>query len=428
MDRKHGKTGAAFRPETLALGYGYDPFLSEGSLKPPAFLTSTFQFRSAEEGAHHFELAYGLREPQQSEVPGLIYSRLNNPNLEIFEKRMAAWDGTEKAAVFSSGMAAISTLCLGLLRPGDAIISSAPIYGGTHYLLDHILPEFGIRSRQVAAGNDTPALMRQAAAELGEDTVRLLFLETPANPSNTMVDIAAVSALARSLPGVGDRPALCAVDNTFLGPVFQKPALHGADLVVYSATKFIAGHSDLVAGVITGSSEAVEPLRMLRTILGTVATPFTGWLLLRSLETLSVRMRQQAENAQQLATLLADHPSVSRVCYPGLLEEKDPQRDLFHRQCDGPGSLIAFEVKGGKPAAQRVLNRFEVMRLAVSLGGTESLVEHPMSMTHADVPQDQLEAHGVTEGMIRMSVGVEHIEDLRADLACALEAASTSPT
>ncbi len=423
MDRKHGKTGIEFHPETLALGYGYDPFLSEGSLKPPAFLTSTFQFRSAREGARYFELAYGLKQPAATEVPGLIYSRLNNPNLEIFEQRLSAWDQTERAAVFSSGMAAISTLCLGLLRPGDAVINTAPIYGGTHYLLEHVLPEFGVISRQVPAGDDTPEAMKRAIADVGADKVRLLLVETPANPSNTLVDIRAVSDLAHGLPGVSGRPALCAVDNTFLGPVFQKPAAHGADLVIYSATKFIAGHSDLVAGVLTGRAECVEPLRMLRTILGTVAAPFSGWLLLRSLETLAVRMRAQASSAEKLAAVLLDHPAVTKVCYPELLEPGSKQRAIFEQQCEGPGSLIAFEVSGGQAAAQRVLDGFEVVRLAVSLGGTESLVEHPMSMTHADVPRDRLDAYGVSEGMIRMSVGVEHVDDLTADLLSALDQA-----
>ena len=273
MDRKHSKGGRPFNPETLALGYAYDPFLSEGAVKPPAFLTSTFQFRSAEQGKRYFEVAYGLSESRPSEIPGLIYSRLNNPNLEIFERRLAAWDEMDEGAVFASGMAAISTLCLGLLSPGDTILSTAPIYGGTHYLFEHILPRFGIRTVQVQAGTDTPKLMRRAAKTAGEETVRLLFVETPANPSNTLIDIEAVSDLAKDLPGTAERRVLLAVDNTFLGPVFQRPAEFGADLVIYSATKFIGGHSDLIAGVVTGSRAEIEQLKLMRTIFGTVATP-----------------------------------------------------------------------------------------------------------------------------------------------------------
>lgn len=420
MERKHKKGGKDFHPETLALGYGYDPFRSEGALKPPVFLTSTFQFRNAEEGRRYFELAYGLRAPGRSEVPGLIYSRLNNPNLQIFEERLAAWDGTEKGAVFASGMAAISTSLLALLSPGDCVVSSAPVYGGTHYLFEHILPRFGIRVMQVQAGNDTPRLMRDAAHRLGPEKVRVLYLETPANPSNVLVDIRAVADVAGELSREHGRRVITAVDNTFLGPVFQRPADHGADLVIYSATKFIGGHSDLVAGIVTGPHDLIDTITTFRTILGTVANPFSGWLLLRSLETVSVRMRRQAKSAHKLAELLAEHPAVSAVHYPGLLRNGDPQKGIYERQCKGAGSLIAFEMKGGKAAAVRTLDRFEVARLAVSLGGTETLVEHPMTMTHSDVPPDELERLGVTAGLIRMSVGLEHLTDLKRDLEYAL--------
>ena len=229
MDRFHSKGKKAYNPETLALGYGYDPFLSEGSVKPPVFLTSTFQFRSAEEGQRHFELAYHLRPPRASEVPGLIYSRLNNPNLEIFERRMAAWDQTDEGAAFASGMAATSTLALTLLRPGDAVITSAPIYGGTHYLFEHVLPQFNIETSFVQAGDDTPRLVAEAADRLGPERVRLVFLETPANPSNTLVDIRAVADVVGGIKQRSHKDCWLAVDNTFLGPVFQQPKLLGAD-------------------------------------------------------------------------------------------------------------------------------------------------------------------------------------------------------
>ena len=423
MKRRHSKGGSEFNPETLALGLGYEPRLSESAVKPPVFLTSTFQFESAMDGKRFFEVAYGLREKDPGEVPGLIYSRLNNPNLQIFEERLAAWDHTDKGAVFASGMAAISTTLLALLQPGDAVIASAPVYGGTHFFFEHILPRYGITVRQVLGGDGAVERMRAAAREVGSETVRLLYVETPANPSNALTDIAAVSVLARELSAGRDRPALTAVDNTFLGPVFQRAADHGADLVIYSATKFIGGHSDLVAGVVTGSEALIDEINTYRTVLGTMANPFTGWLLLRSLETLSVRMRRQAKTAAKLAAQIADHPKVTRVHYPGLLPEGSPQRALYERQCTGAGSLIAFEVEGGEQAAFRVLDAFEVCRLAVSLGGTETLVEHPMSMTHADVPPALLETFGVTPGLIRMSVGLEHLSDLRRDLKFALDAA-----
>jgi methionine-gamma-lyase len=419
MEKKHSSGQREFNPETLALGYAYDPSLSEGAVKPPVFLTSTFQFENARAGKEFFELAYGLREREPGEVPGLIYSRLNNPNLQIFEQRMAAWDRTEMGATFSSGMAAISTAALSLLRPGDRVISSAPVYGGTHFLFEHILPEFGIETIQVPAGVNTHTRMGEVAREVGN--VRMLFVETPANPSNAMVDIAGVAALGRQLTAETGRRVVSAVDNTFLGPVFQRPADLGADLVIYSATKFIGGHSDLIAGVITGPKDLLVPLRSFRTILGTMAAPFTGWMLLRSLETLSIRMRRQSKNARALAALLAEHPKVKAVHYPTMLEPGSPERALYEAQCTGPGSLISFEVEGGEEAAFALLDRFEVFRLAVSLGGTESLVEHPMRMTHADVPPAQLEAFGVSPGLVRMSVGIEHLSDLKRDLRYALE-------
>lgn len=420
MLKKHNKQGNEFHAETLALGYGYDPIRSEGAVKPPVFLTSTFQFESAEEGKRFFELAYGLKKAKPGEDPGLIYSRLNNPNIQIFEERLAAWDKTEKGATFASGMAAISTSLLALLKPGEHIISSSPLYGGTYFFFEKILPVFGIHVTQVPGGNHTPELMLRAAKKIGIDKVRMFYIETPGNPSNILVDISAIARIARKLNKGKKRPILTAVDNTFLGPVFQKPATLGADLVIYSATKFIGGHSDLIAGVITGPADLLKTITEYRTILGTMAMPFAGWMLLRSLETLSIRMRQQAKNAQRLSELLAEHPKISKVSFPGLLKEGDPQKEIYDRQCTGPGSLIAFEVKGGQKAAFKVLNSFEVCRLAVSLGGTESLVEHPMTMTHSDVPKEEHKIYGINPSQIRMSVGIEHVTDLERDLISAL--------
>lgn len=421
MKRRHSDGDREFNPETLALGYGYDPELSQQAVKPPVFLTSTFQFASAAEGKRFFELAYGLREQQAGEQRGLIYSRLNNPNLQMFEERMAAWDCTEMGTTFATGMAAISTSLLALLKPGDAVLSTSPVYGGTHYFFQHVLPSFGIDVRFVPAGDDVAQSMRAAADELGAERVRVLFVETPANPNIVHSDIAAIAAVGRELSAAHDKAdVVTVVDNTLLGPVFQRPATLGADIVVYSATKFLGGHSDLVAGVATGPEALMRPIRDLRTILGTVTTPFNGWLLLRSLETVSIRMRRQAKSARKLAKLLADHPRVTRVLHPSLLPAGSAQHELSERQCTGDGSLLAFELEGGEAAAFAVLDRFEVFRLAVSLGGTESLVEHPMSMTHADVPPADLEALGVTAGMIRVSVGIEHMSDLRRDLRHAL--------
>ncbi len=419
MKRRHSAGRKDFNAETLALGYGYDATLSEGSAKPPVFLTSTFQFASAAEGKRFFELAYGLDEPRDEEEMGLIYSRLNNPNLQIFEERMAAWDHTEAGATFASGMAAISTSVLALTRPGDVILSTEPVYGGTDHFFRHVLPEFGVTVVFVPAGDEAPAAMAAAAQEHGP-RVRLLYAETPANPSLAHTDIQALAELAGSLREAHAGDVTTIVDNTFLGPVFQRPAHFGADLVLYSATKFLGGHSDLIAGVITGRRDLIQKITGMRTILGTMTTPFNGWLLLRSLETVSVRMRRQEKSAQKLAKLLAEHPRVERVSYPTLLPPDSAQYKLWKHQCTGSGSLISFVVRGGEDAAFEVLDRFEVARLAVSLGGTETLVEHPMTMTHADVPNDELEAHGVSAGLIRISVGLEHLSDLKTDLLHAL--------
>jgi methionine-gamma-lyase len=419
MNEKH-LNGHELHPETLALSYGYDPKLSEGSIKPPIFLTSTFQFNSAEDGKSFFELAYGLRTRSEGEIPGLIYSRINNPNLQIFEERIAIWDKAEAGAVFASGMAAISTAMWALLRPGDAVLSSCPIYGGSHYLFQKILPQFGIKTSQVSCGQNVAAALLAEAEKVGVEKVRVLYIETPANPSNLLIDIGAVASVAAELTARTGKKVYTVVDNTFLGPIFQTPSLHGADLTIYSATKFIGGHSDLVAGVVTGPKALMDVVTGFRTILGTVATPFTGWLLLRSLETLGVRMRRQEKSAGAIAAYLKNHPKVSQVLYPGLLEEGDSQYEIYRKQCTGAGALISFEVKGGEAEAFRVLNAFKICRLAVSLGGTESLVEHPMTMTHSDIPREELEAINVTPGLIRMSVGVEHEDDLLADLAQAL--------
>lgn len=413
--------GKEFNPETLALGYGYDAEFSEGSVKPPVFLTSTFQFKSAMDGKKFFELAYGLREKEEGENIGLIYSRINNPNLQIFEERISAWDQTEEGAVFASGMASIMTTLFCHSSPGDVIISSAPVYGGTHYLFEHLLPKFQIKVYQVAAGEDMVSKMKAKAKEVGEENVKMIYLETPANPSNMMVDIEAVSKLAKEFETKRKDKVIVAVDNTFLGPVFQRPANFGADLVIYSATKFIGGHSDLIAGVVTGPKELIKPIKDFRTIFGTMANPFTGWLLLRSLETLSIRMRRQGKNAVALAELLAEHPKVKSVKFPTLFKKGGPQEKIFNKQCTGPGSLIAFEIDGGEEQAFKLLDSFKIFRLAVSLGGTESLVEHPMTMTHSDVAPEELNTYGVTAGLIRMSVGIEHLSDLKRDLTQALD-------
>jgi len=412
--------GRPLHPESLMMSYGYRPEWSEGAAKIPIFQTSTFIFKSAEEGKAFFELAYGLRSQRDGEQMGLIYSRLNNPDLEILEDRLTLWDDAEAAAVFASGMAAITTTLLTFLRPGDLLLHSEPVYGGTDFLFKHILPQFGIRVVGFRAGT-SPEQAELHLRRLGLiERLALIFIETPANPTNDLVDIAAFAGLARRLSGA--RRILTAVDNTFLGPLWQQPLRHGADLVIYSATKYIGGHSDVIAGVCLGSRELLAQVKVLRTIFGTMAGPHTGWLLLRSLETLKLRMTAQMKTARHVAAFLTDHPKVARVYYLGNLTGDDPQYAVYQRQCSAPGGMISFEVVGGEAEAFRLLNALKLIRLAVSLGGTESLAEHPATMTHADVdPEERLEL-GITPAMIRLSVGVEHPDDLIADLAQALEA------
>ncbi|MDX2208232.1 MAG: cystathionine gamma-synthase family protein [Gemmatimonadales bacterium] len=420
----HGRSiaGRALHPESLMMGYGYDPARSEGAIKSPIFQTSTFVFESAEAGKSFFELAYGLREPNEGEVPGLIYSRLNNPDLEILEDRLCLWDGAESCATFASGMAAVTTSLLASVRPGDVVLYSAPIYGGSDHFVRHVLPTFGVEGIAFAAGIPLVGTARDGihSAVRGR-RVGAILVETPANPTNALVDIADVAALARELEVDGHRP-LVMVDNTFLGPVFQHPLQHGADIVLYSATKFIGGHSDVIAGAALGSREAMAPIRGLRTFLGTMASPWSGWLLMRSLETLKLRMTAAAINAGEVARFLAAHPKVARVYWLGLMPGDDPMRPVYDRQCSGPGSLVAFDVRGGEAEAFRFLNALQLIRLAVSLGGTESLAEHPGTMTHADVSPAEQARFGMTPALVRLSIGIEEVGDLLADLGQALDA------
>lgn len=422
MSRKHRRIGErALRPESLMMSYGYDPKLSEGAIKCPIFQTSTFVFESAEAGKAFFEVAYGLREQRPTEELGLIYSRLNNPDLEILEDRLCLWDEAEACAVFESGMAAITTALLAFVRPGDVIVHSEPLYGGTEHFITQILSPFGIGSVPFGAGCSFAGLEDQLRDRIGGRRVGAVLVETPANPTNALVDIAAVARFTEELRSADWKPPLL-VDNTFLGPLWQHPLKQGADLVLYSATKFIGGHSDVIAGACLGSKRVLGPVRGLRSFMGTMAGPWTGWLLLRSLETLKMRMTAQMKNARYVADFLNDHPKVTAVHYLGLLGENDPMFPVYRRQCVAPGSLISFEIGGGEEAAFRFLNALKLVQLAVSLGGTESLAEHPATMTHAGLPPHDQQRMGITPGLVRLSVGVEHFEDILADLEQALEA------
>ncbi|MFC1660292.1 cystathionine gamma-synthase family protein [Gemmatimonadota bacterium] len=407
------------RPESLMMSYGYRPEWSEGAVKAPIFATSTFVFESAEAGKAFFERAYGLREPTPEEETGLIYSRLNNPSLEILEDRLTLWDGAEAAAVFSSGMAAISTTALTFLRPGDLVVFSEPSYGGTEYLFHEVLPHYDIDVECFRSSEGEDGLKKVLAEGDRKERLRMIHVESPSNPTNDLVDIEACARIAQEL-STEEKKVVLAVDNTFLGPVFQHPLEHGADLVLYSLTKYVGGHSDLVAGAVLGPSTLVDQVKVTRTFLGNIAGPFTGFLLMRSLETLKVRMVQETENAKKLAAFLAEHPKVARVSFLGHLREGDPGFDIYERHCSGFGSMIAFEVHGGEPEAFRFLNALKLIKLAVSLGGTESLAEHPGAMTHADIPKEEQPKIGITPAMCRISVGLEDPDDLIADVDQAL--------
>jgi methionine-gamma-lyase len=412
------------------MSYGYDPSLSEGALKPPVFHTSTFVFDNAAAGKAFFEVAYGKREKGVDEDPGLIYSRINNPNLEVLEDRLRLWDKAEKGLSFASGMAAISTSLMAYVRPGDVILYSEPLYGGTEYLIRNILPEFGVTGVGFTTWHEERSLSVAAreAKELAQakgGRVSVMLIETPANPTNCLIDLEACRDVADSIETeLGHRPTLM-VDNTFLGPLWQKPLDHGADIVIYSLTKYVGGHSDLVAGGVVGSAALLAPIAGFRTIMGTMCDPQTGWMILRSLETLQLRMTRSCENAREIAKFLASHPSVVSVGHLEMIDPSDPAREVYERQCLGPGSTFAFQIKGGEREAFKVLDALQVIKLAVSLGGTESLMEHPFSMTHADVPDDVKLRLGVTESMLRISVGIENVQDIIADLRQALRQITT---
>ena len=418
--RKRTLGKRALAPETLMMGFGYDPMLSEGSLKPPIFQTSTFVFRSAEDGKNFFATMQGRRKLGPDEEPGLVYSRFNNPNLEVLEDRLALWDEAEASLAFASGMAAISTCLWAYLRPGDVVLQSQPIYGGTETLINSILPEFGVR--QVGFEVEGGIAAMQAAAESAKQAGRVaaIFLETPANPTNGLVDIVEARRISEALAANGKRPPVI-VDNTMLGPIFSTPLTHGADLVVTSLTKYVGGHSDLIAGGASGDKAMLAPVRRMRSTLGTMCDSHTAWLLMRSLETLKLRMEAGAAGARRVADYLRAHPKIGNVWYLDFLPEDHPDRPLHERQNKSAGSTFSFEVTGGEPGAFALLDRLQVIKLAVSLGGTETLASHPASMTHSGLPVDALKRFSITPALIRISIGVEYPDDLIADLEQALE-------
>lgn len=391
-----------------------------GSGKLPLFLTSTFVYENAGDLNKQFQILLGWERPKKGEQKRYIYSRFDNPNVSLLEEEMVRIEeGTQAALAFPSGMSAIFTTVFSLLKPDQMIIYTKPVYGCTEDLFQKICLKFSIKTLSV----DTSDVKKVERALIKHKSkVAMLFLETPANPNLRLSDISAISELARQYEN-SKKKIWVVVDNTFMGPVFQKPLTLGADIVIYSATKFLGGHSDLLGGmVLTKKEHDIEPIRFYRNITGPVISPLTCWLISRSLETLELRMKAQAQTASQIARFLANHPKVEKVLYPGLLSPPDPQYVIYEKQCLDPGSMISFYLKkSGEKTAFRFINRLKKIKNAVSLGGTESLIENPRTTTHLAVPLDILKASGVTVSMIRLSVGLEPTDVLINDLKSSLD-------
>ena len=405
-------------PSTLMMGYGFDPALSEGSLKPPIFLTSTFVFERAADGKLFFE---GITGRRPSTGDGLVYSRFNGPNQEILEDRLRLWEDAEQALTFSSGMTAITTLFLTFVRPGDVIVHSGPLYAATETIINKILGQFGVKYVDFPAGATRDEIDSVIDRAKGMGRVSLIYLESPANPTNALVDVEAVrDARAAAFPADALPPI--AIDNTFLGPLWAKPLEQGADISVYSLTKYAGGHSDLVAGGLTGSKALLDKVRMIRNTMGGIVDPNTAWMLMRSLETLELRMTRAGESAVSICEFLRDHPKVESVGYLGFLEPGSRQHDIYQRHCAGAGSTFSLYLKGGEREAFAFLDALKIAKLAVSLGGTETLASAPAAMTHLSVPDERKAALGISDNLVRISIGVEKAEDLIADFANALNA------
>ena len=419
--RKRRVDSRELSPETLMMSYGFDAKLSEGSIKPPIFQTSTFAFASAEEGAAFFRVMAGKAVDGDPAAPGLMYSRFNNPNVEVLEDRLTLFDSAEEACVFSSGMGAISTALLAYSHAGDVVLQSTPLYGGTETLLRNIMPQYGIKAVDFFAGAPEDELRAEIDTALKRGRISVIYTETPTNPTNEVVDLKLMARLADEIGArQGHRPPVI-VDNTVLGPIGQTPLQHGADIVLYSLTKYIGGHSDLIGGAVLGSSAHMKPVRKLRSAIGTNLDPNTCWMLARSLETVKLRMEAAFEGARRVAEYLKTHPKVERVRYLGFLEPGARDHDVHHAQAgECYGSTFSFDVAGGQEAAFRMLNALQIIKLAVSLGGTESLICHPGSTTHSGVDPELRERLGFSAGMVRVSIGIENSDDLIFDLEQAL--------
>jgi len=402
------------RPPTAVLTRGFDPRLSVGSARPAVFRSSTYVFSSPESAERAFNIALGQAQPKEGESVDLIYARLSHPNAEILEDQVVPLEpGAQAAAVFNSGMAAISTLFFTFCPHGSSFVYTTPLYGGTYHLIHQLLEPLGVYGIPVRAG-DTAGIQKAIAAA---HNLRMVFIETPANPILTMTDIAAAAAQARQRH---ERP-LVVVDNTFLGPAFQHPLQHDADIVVYSATKYLSGFSDLLGGIVLGGAlDLIVQLRGTRAILGNILQADECWMLDGRLPTVSLRMNRQSKNAQRIAETLALHEKIAKVYYPTLFDDPDQVR-IRDTQCKFPGAIFTIELKGGKRAAFDFLRNLQIARNAVSLGGVETLVSHPATTTHSEMSEENKKALGITDSLVRVSVGIEDWRDLLHDFHQALD-------
>jgi len=386
---------------TRAIHHAYDPYAGTGDLNPPIHVSSTYTFPTVEDGAARFA----------GEQPGYVYSRVGNPTTVLLEQRIADLEGSEAALVTASGMGATTSLLWTLLKPGDEIIADKTLYGCTFGFFHHGLARFGVKITHIDL--TTPANL---AAAIGPAT-RVVFCETPANPNMRLADIEAIAAIARR------HGALSVVDNTYCTPYLQRPIELGADYVVHSATKYLGGHGDLIAGAIVGPKASLDEVRFqgIKDMTGAVLSSQDAFLILRGLKTLALRMDRHCDNAQAIAELLANHAKVAVCHYPGL--PGFPQLALARRQMARPGGMLAFELKGGIEAGRRFMNALGLITRAVSLGDAESLAQHPASMTHSNFTPEERASHLISDGLVRISAGLEDTEDLLADVEQALRAA-----
>jgi len=384
---------------TRAIHHGYDSAQHHGAVNPPMYLSSTFAFADVQAGSQVFA----------GEASGYAYTRLGNPTLALLESRLASLEGGEAALAFASGMGAISATLWTLVRPGDEILADRTLYGCTFAFLEHGIGQFGVRVRYVDMAD-----LDAVAAALNSKT-RVVYFESPANPTMSLVDIAAVAALAHQYD------ARVVIDNTYCTPYLQRPLELGADVVVHSATKYLSGHGDIIAGAAVANQEIIDQIRLfgLKDMTGAVMSPQDAFLLLRGLKTLALRMERHCDNAEKLAALLAGHPAVAEVHFPGL--PTFPQHELATRQMRRYGGMMAFELKGGVEAGARFMNALKLVARAVSLGDCESLAQHPASMTHSTYTPEERAAHGISEGLVRLSAGLEDAQDLLADVRQALD-------